>query len=224
MNLNILKSLNNRIKVLNKSKIFGIGANKTGTTSLEAAMKDLGFIVGNQRKAENLVQDWARRDFNTITKYCHSAQFFQDVPFSLAYTYVALDQAFPNSKFILTVRDNSEQWYNSITKFHSKKWGKDGRIPTQEDLKNATYIYKGRPWETNRLVYTTPEDDPYNKKLLIDFYEQHNNAILDYFKHRSEDLLILNVGKKDAHKKLCEFLEIETSKNDFPWKNKTIEI
>jgi hypothetical protein len=220
---NKLIGLKRHISVYNKPKIFGIGANKTGTTSLKIAMEDLGYVVGIQRKAENLIDDWAIRDFNSIKKYCFSAQFFQDIPFSLPYTYVAMDQAFPNSKFILTVRDSPEQWYNSITKFHAKKWGKEGRVPTKEDLQNATYIYKGSPWHTNRLIFKTPEEDPYEKQVLNEFYIQYNKGVIEYFKQRPKDLLVLNVAEKGAYKMLCEFLNIENQKENFPWENKTLE-
>lgn len=208
-----------------KPKVFGIGNNKTGTTSLEKAMKDLGFKGGNQSFAElNLMQSWAKRDFEPIIDYCKTAEFFQDVPFSKPFTFIALDQAYPKSKFILTVRDSPEQWYNSLTKFHAKLWGKDGRIPTKEDLQNAPYIYKGWAWNMNRLMSITPENDPYNKEILIQSYIAHNNQVKEYFKHRSDNLLILNVSKPNAYKELCDFLNIKTEKADFPWENKTTEI
>lgn len=208
-------------KVYIKPKIFCIGANKTGTTSLKAAMTDLGFVVGYQTKAERLLPDWAERNFSRIIKYCYSAQFFQDIPFSLPYTYVALDQAFPKSKFILTIRDNPEQWYNSITTSHAKIWGEDGKVPTKQHLQKANYHYKGGVWKSFNLVFETPESDPYNKKKLISFYEQHNSEILTYFKHRPEDLLVLNVAEENSYEKLCNFLGVESVKSDFPWKNKT---
>ena len=221
---NKLIGLKRHVSVYNKPKIFGIGANKTGTTSLKAAMEDLGFIVGIQRKAENLIDDWAIRDFNSIKRYCFSAQFFQDTPFSLPYTFVAMDQAFPNSKFILTVRDSPEQWYNSLTNFHARLWGKNGRIPTKDDLQKAIYISKGRPWQANRWNYTTPEENPYEKKELIERYIRHNNVVRDYFRHRPGDLLILNVSKKGAYKRLANFLEVKSDREDFPWENKTTDI
>lgn len=209
------------IKVRGKQKIFCIGLNKTGTTSMKVAMKELGFAVGDQRSAEMLVDDWARRDFRRLIRYCRSAQFFQDVPFSYPFTYIAIDQAFPGSKFILTVRDTPEQWYKSLTRFHAKKWGKDGRIPTKEDLQEATYIYKGRPWHTNRLYSITPEDDPYNKELLIKDYIDYNRMVCDYFRHRPDDLLVLNIAEKEAYPKLCYFLGKPCKKKEFPWANKT---
>lgn len=210
-----------RIKAYGKPKIFGIGANKTGTTSLAYAMKKLGFTVGNQREAEKMIGDWAQRDFTKIAKYCKSAQFFQDFPFSLDYTYVYLDQAFPNSKFILTIRDSPEQWYNSLVRFHSKIWGKNGNKPTKKDLMEATYINKGRPWHTNRIIRNTPEDDLYNKEILIHNYRRHNEGVLEYFRHRRQDLLVLNVADDSAYDELCQFLGVEKVSATFPWKNKT---
>ena len=203
------------------SKIFGIGDNKTGTTSLKSAMKNLGYRIGDQRKAEHLHLEWANRDFKPIIDYSKTAEFFQDFPFSKPYTYIALDQAFSGSKFILTIRDNPEQWYNSLTRFHAKKWGKNGRIPTKEDLQNATYLWKGRPWQMNRLQKNTPEDDPYNKELLIEAHQRHNQNVKDYFKHRPDDLLVLNVSEKGAYRNLCEFLGNPVTREHFPWENKT---
>lgn len=220
------KSLYNSIRSLNKVKIFGIGFNKTGTTSLKAAMDELGYIVAHQRTGENLMHDWAKRNFGELVKYCRTAQFFQDTPFSKPYTYIILDHEFPGSKFILTVRDSAEQWYDSLTKFHAKKWGKEGRIPTKEDLQKAPYIYEGRAWEMNRLNHETPESNPYKKDVLIKSYKNHIYNVKEYFRHRPEDLLILNVSENDAYKKLCNFLGVENPNNrqEFPWENKTESI
>nr|WP_319510899.1 sulfotransferase [uncultured Draconibacterium sp.] len=204
-----------------KTKVFGIGRNKTGTTSLKKAMKDLGYVVGNQRTAELLFDDWANNNYDPIISYCRTAQFFQDAPFSLPKTYKFLDEAFPNSKFILTVRNSSEEWYNSLIRFHAKLWGKNGRIPTKEDLMNANYIYKGRPWHVKRVTGITPEHDPYNKEKLIDHYEDYNTNVVDYFKNRPDDLLVLNVAEEGAYKKLTDFLGIQTLSDEFPWENKT---
>jgi hypothetical protein len=209
---------------IGRQKVFGIGLNKTGTTSLKMAMKELGYVVGHQRTAERLSADWAKRDFNRIILYCKTAQFFQDVPFSKPFTFVVLDHEFPRSKFILTVRDSPEQWYESITRFHANLWGKNGRVPTKEDLQNAIYIYKGRPWESNRFTYNSPESDPYNKEILIDFYNSHVHQVKEYFRHRADDLLVLNVAEKNAYSKLCNFLNLKPRHDTFPWVNKTVEV
>ncbi|MFW6275066.1 MAG: sulfotransferase [bacterium] len=208
----------------NKTKIFCVGRNKTGTTSLKVAMENLGFVTGNQRTAELLFDDWAKGEFKRIIKYCHTAQFFQDVPFSLPDTFKILDISFPNSKFILTVRDSPEQWYTSITRFHAKIMGENGRLPTREDLQQANYIYKGRPWHTFKHIYNTPDNNLYNKEILINHYVSHNQAVLDYFKTRPFDLLVLNIARKGAYKKLLEFLNVESVSANFPWVNRTDDI
>lgn len=211
----------NYLRCLGKPKVFGIGFNKTGTTSLTAAMRELGYVIGNQRTAEMMEDDWAVRNFSKLFKYCRTAQFFQDFPFSFHYTFIALDQKFKDSKFILTMRDSPEQWYNSVVNFHSRIYGKNGRIPTKEDLQNATYIYTGRPWKMRILKGMPDEEDLYNKEMLIDSYNRHNRMVKEYFMHRPDDLLVLNVAEAGAFRKLSKFLGIEHPVTEFPWKNRT---
>ncbi len=205
-----------------QKKIFCIGRNKTGTTSLAKALTQLGFKVADQRQGELMLEDWSRRDYKTIIDFCrHSGDAFQDIPFSLPFTFQALDIAFPRSKFILTIRDNPEQWYNSITSYHSLLFG-NGKIPSADDLRSEKYVHEGWMWLNNRLIYNTPEDDIYNKELMIKHYNYHNEMVTDYFRHRKNDLLILNLAHPAAYKQLCEFLEIKnTDAKLFPWENRT---
>ncbi|WP_138419837.1 sulfotransferase [Aquibacillus sediminis] len=205
-------------------KVFCIGRNKTGTTSLKRAFEDLGFKVGNQREAEKLFVNYIENDFDTIIDYCNTANVFQDVPFSWPDTYKYLDKAFPGSKFILTERDSAEQWYNSITKFHSKKFADGHRIPTKKDLMNATYIFKGRPWLTHKHIHGITGENTYDKETMIDNYLKHSLEVKEWFKDRPRDLLVLNVADKGSYQKFCEFLKVEPQYDDFPWENKTSDI
>src|SRR4051812_30592485 len=109
-------------------KIFCVGAGRTGTTSLGSFFASLGFRVGDQPTGELLLHAWAGRDFTPIISLANSAQVFQDFPFNCPFTFQAMDMAFPNSKFILSIRDNSEQWYTSLTRFHIRLFG-SGRLP-----------------------------------------------------------------------------------------------
>lgn len=94
-----------RVPAFRGEKIFCIGRNKTGTTSLKTALSDLGYRIGNQHRAEQLITHYRDREWKPIVEYCYTADAFQDVPFSLPFTYVVMDRAFPGSKFILSVRD-----------------------------------------------------------------------------------------------------------------------
>jgi len=210
-----------RIIYRNKQKIFCIGRNKTGTTSLAKAMKELGFKVGKQREAELLFNDWVKRDFSSLIHYCKKSEFFQDVPFSRAYTFIALDQAFPGSKFILTIRDSPDQWFNSLVKFHGKLWGNGDAPPAVEDLKKVTDSVSGSAYNRFKKSMNIPDEKLYNREIYIEHYMQHNQTVEDYFRYRKNDLLVLNVAEDGAYKKLCEFLNVKTDKIDFPWENKT---
>jgi hypothetical protein len=89
----------------NTSKIFCIGFNKTGTTSLYHALLREGLKVGDQPTAERLLASYVDGDFDPIVEYCKTARAFQDVPFSMPNTYRHLYHAFPDAKFILSVRE-----------------------------------------------------------------------------------------------------------------------
>lgn len=210
-----------RVAVAGKPKIFCIGMNKTGTTTLRDTMAEFGYRIGRQREAENLFPSWEAGDYEPIIRYCRSAQFFQDVPFSYPGMYRILDAAYPGSRFILTERDDAEQWYRSITRFHAKMFGKDGRIPTREDLKAARYVAPGQVDRSNRAVFGTPEDDPYHHDTLVSVYERHNADVRSYFEERPNDLLIINVAIQTDYTRLCEFLGQPKLRDSFPWANKT---
>ncbi len=210
------------LKQKNKDKkVFCIGRNKTGTTSLELGLKNLGFRLGNQRAGELLIEAWAERNFKPIIELAYTADAFQDIPFSLPYTYQALDQHFPNAKFILSLRDSAEHWYSSMVRFHSKLWADGVRVPTTEDLKHANYIRKGYPYQARQLIYDVPLDDPYNKQCLFEHYYRHNENVRDYFRHRPNKLIVVNVSKPGDYNKMCNFLGKEPVGNDFPWLNKS---
>lgn len=202
-------------------KVFCIGRNKTGTTSLAKAFWDLGYVVGDQPTAELLCdQHYFERRFEPIVEYCKGAQVFQDVPFSYPHLFVHLDQTFPGSKFILSVRDDAEQWYRSITRFHGKLFGTDGAPPTADQLKKATYRRLGFAYNTVK-VHGTTDEVPYDKGTMIDHYNAHNKAVQDYFRFRPADLLVVNLAKTEDYARFIQFLGVVSPHSNFPKENIT---
>ncbi|WP_322764348.1 sulfotransferase [Cyanobium usitatum] len=202
-----------------EGKVFCIGFNKTGTTSVRVALEELGYRVASQPVAELFITDWARRDFSRISDFCQTADAFQDIPFSLPYTYQTLDASFPGSKFILTIRANSEMWYHSLVVFHSKLFG-GGKMPTEDDLARADYCYRGWVLFAMRTIYAYPAGDPYNKKCLIRAYESHIASVQEYFSGRSADLLTVDLATKASYQRFCKFLGKTPLRPFFPWENR----
>lgn len=208
----------------NKLKIFCIGAGKTGTTSIEKALSDFGYNMGNQSEGELLLDDYIQRNFKAIINFCKTADAFQDAPFCFQHTYQALDQYYPKAKFVLTIRDSDTVWYQSLVRFHSKLFADGKRIPTWKDLKQAPYRYKGYTAEVRKNVFGIFEyEAPYHEEKLKKYYNTHNASVADYFKNKN-NLLILNISEPEAYQKLCEFLNKKPLYDVFPWENKTSEL
>ncbi len=57
-----------------------------------------------------------------------------------------------------------------------------------------------------KYKYNTPDDDIYNKTILIDKYINHNNNVINFFSDKKEQLLIINLKHENSYKKFCNFL------------------
>ncbi|NIA69270.1 hypothetical protein HBA54_11775 [Pelagibius litoralis] len=202
------------------AKVFCIGRNKTGTTSLGAVLKKAGFLLGNQAAGESLIYDWGAGRFDRIVDLCKSAQAFQDIPFSLPKTFEVLDASFPGSRFILSVRKNADEWYGSVIRFHTKIVGK-GRVPTPEDLKNFGYRHRGWIWNNMKLVYGIDENTLYDERIYKQHYDQHNEQVIEHFRQRPDDLLVVNLSDEQAECRLGTFLGLSNFEGLLPHLNRT---
>jgi hypothetical protein len=203
----------------NQIKYFCIGANKTGTTSLKTLFTELGFKVAPQDIGEKLIDDWGEGKFDRIIAFAKSDyNFFQDIPFSLPGTFKAVEQELPNCKFILTIRTDENEWYNSLINFHTSLMKTNG-VPTAAALKSFNYVEPGWMWKAQKLMYGITEDKPYSEEQLKSFYTEHNAAIVDYFKNQPDKLIVINLKNPDAAKELGEFIERNIDR--IPWENKS---
>jgi hypothetical protein len=199
-------------------KVFCIGFNKTGTTSLEQFMKIHGYSCGDQARGELLMRDYAKSNFEAILNFCHTADFFQDLPFSAPRTFSHLKESFPKALFILTVRNSAEEWYDSLIRFHERVFGKP---LTPKLLKSAPYRYEGFAWEVNRLLYSSPDEDPYRKEDLISDYNAHIKRVRKSFSG-DNNLLEINLSHPKSVSILCEYLNIRPEVDEMPWLNKSV--
>lgn len=195
---------------LHNPKIFVTGRNKTGTTSLYAALNDLGYRMGVEREGELLLEDWAKRDFHSIIRYCHKADAFQDFPFSMHYTFQAMDAAFPGSKFILSIRSSDDEWFRSLIRYQSNRLFErigERRVPILQDIRQDTYIYPGYAWRKREIRGITKDSiEAYPEDIFKADYNRHNDIVIDYFRNRPEALLVINLADTDSMQQLCRFL------------------
>lgn len=172
-------------------KVFCIGWHKTGTTTLGDALLILGYKVMGARLdfAEPLLK-------NEIDFILEDVKFFdalQDMPW--AALYEELDRNYPNSKFILTIRDE-ESWLNSASRHF-----KDLDVPLHKWLYGKG-VLKG------------------NEEIYLNRYRAHNVGVMDYFRDRPRDLLIMDFSKGHGWVELCNFLETPIPRRKFPHSNK----
>ena len=84
------------------NKIFVIGFHKTGTKSLASALKKLGYRVTGPNGIED--PDIADNVYSMAYTLVEQYDAFQDNPWPIIYKEI--DKRYPESKFILTLRDS----------------------------------------------------------------------------------------------------------------------
>lgn len=214
------------------NKLFCIGYNKTGTTTLETVLRLYGYNMPNQQEQEiRLSKSVFKTNYDELTSFCSNYDAFQDMPFSQGLTYVAADAIFPNSRFILSERPASA-WYESMCAFHKKKFkfGDVTELTETDVLERFNYLYPGYSHSIKERLLSSFEnnrtkvnwDKLYDRDWYIDMYERRNEEIKRYFLKAPEKLLIIDVTQEETTEKICRFLNIPTEYIfDMPHSNRT---
>mmetsp|Transcript_11567 Transcript_11567/g.21366 ORF Transcript_11567/g.21366 Transcript_11567/m.21366 type:complete len:376 (-) Transcript_11567:183-1310(-) len=204
-------------------KVVGVGYGRTGTYSLALALDELGFptlhtqhLYENAEIFDHLVNNvfyksiledeviMGNPDFDLLLKGGFTATM--DLPFALYFDQIK--EQYPECKFILTVRENSDIWFRSwdiLTKSISK--------PAQYTSFIFTHVRKLEYYM--RWLFSVVNADkkflshpfplpPQNKHDAVSSYEKHNQLVRDSIP--SSQLLEYNV--RQGWEPLCQFLEI----------------
>lgn len=62
-----------------------------------------------------------------------------------------------------------------------------------------------------------------NEYIYVRRFETHNKEVLEYFKHRPNDLLVMDLAAGDGWENLCAFLRKQAPDVPFPHANRTAE-
>lgn len=180
-----------------RPKIFGIGLSKTGTTSLARALELLGYTVKDYPGISRyLPGDVTSVDLAVVD--AHDA--LTDTP--IPSFYRELDKQYPGSKFILTVRD-SAGWLKSCKKQFTEPHAAD-----QNDAHKQLFMD----------LYGTVVFDEEKFRAGYDCFVA---GVMDYFKDRPGDLLVIDVTAGEGWEKLCPFLSKAVPEMPFPKANVT---
>lgn len=218
--MNITNKLQRAFRIHQRPKVFCIGYNKTGTTTLDKVLSDLGYKMPKQTRQETLVvEEIFRGNYEPLFALCKEYDAFQDMPFSQGVTYAIVDAVFPKSKFILTIRE-PDAWFESLVRFHLKGILKKAGLENLDDFSESTFKDKAIYLHENYLQTVVKRHAVsvidhqvhfdwslvYNKAHRMGLYERRNREIISYFQERQDQLLILDITKEKDNSKIVEFL------------------
>ena len=126
-----------------KGLVIGVGFQKTGTSSLREALKILDYRV-KDTTARALIPI-LKGDYDKILRMLKNYDAVEDTPWYIIYK--ELDQLIPNSKFILTIRDE-ESWYKSVNRHigdlrsanHEYIYGKGKGLPKDDKQNTIDFV------------------------------------------------------------------------------------
>lgn len=136
-----------------RRKVIGLGAGKTGTKTLQAALALLGYT--NCSWSFDLIEAWARGDVAAVLSAVDAHDCVEDWPFAALYAE-CMDRYGRNARYVLTVRETPEVWLESAIA-HADRSG-----PKYDPLRRLIFGY----------------DHPRgNEERHLAFYRRHNAAV-----------------------------------------------
>ena len=173
--------------------VFGIGLNKTGTRSLHEALEVLGWrgLHWDGPRSKFRVGAAAQEGVPLLT---HLGDFdaFTDI-LSLSTRFDQLDQQYPGSRFVLTVRDEAS-WLESRR-----------RHVERNQAEAAAGRYTGDFLQVDLEGWAAER-------------QAHHDRVRTHFADRPESLLEMDIGAGDGWELLCPFLGLDVPEVAFPWR------
>lgn len=194
------------------NKIFIIGFNKTGTRTLHhffaknkisALHWDNNNLIRTMNRNMALKRPLLHNGISCVGVKYDDITVFSDMTDDICCKdakdyYQLLDEQYPESKFILNIRD-TQSWiqsrhnHHAVTKRHMSFYGLTG----DGDIKKL-------------------------EKIWADMHKKHHESVIEYFSGRPKDLLVYDLIK-DNPNKIVSFLKdyIELDVKHWKWQGKT---
>lgn len=171
------------------NKVFVVGFQKTGTTSLTYALRILGIRLRNaparinaREKDGEIVKGDSGLEDKFLEAVCEAADKsdgLNDSP--MPFFFRQMDERYPESKFIMTYRD-PDKWVSSLS----------------SHFPNGTNALRHWMYGVESIFG--------NEEIVKDVYRRQNQRIRDYFAERPGDFLELDLAGGDGWFELVNFL------------------
>jgi hypothetical protein len=217
------------------NKIFQIGFNKCGTNSINILFQDysiprikcchwdsgfLGYsMVMNERESKPLLSG----KYENFGFYSDMECQFVEDDGSTNWIFMydknhipILDEQYPNSKFILNIRD-VDNWIKSRMSHLM------GLESVKKDKDRLDRLHPRIPYKELHKEFFGCSNDEQIEHHWRQSWNEHIAFVQDYFKDRPQDLLIFDI-EKDTIKKFKRFFAkcgIDFNINEIPHANKT---
>jgi len=227
------KGIVHMIKEKNKlpieDRVFCLGLNKTATTSISEDLENLGFDAfpkSNQMEFNGYLSLLFNDNIGTFIDFVENTKFtfFNDIPISTTEIGKKLIRYTPNSKFILSIRNNPELWVKSVKKFFSENIEGDKLNPYKvvynsyyHENNFNTYGYLAgvfESWDLDRFEGSLDEK-------LYKFYLNHNREIRKQLIKYNCEWIEIDASKQGELKRLTDFLGVYNTKDNFIHTNKS---
>lgn len=175
------------------TKIFGIGLNKTGTSTLGVCFEQLGYRHMSSRR--DIMSKYLYGEKEALFELCDAHDAFEDWPYPLAYKDL-FERYGRDAKFILTLRKSPEVWLRSLKK----------------------HCLRAHPRKNGQMLAYGHSYPHGFEKQFIEHYRRHHDEVVAFFKANdaSDQLLTLNWEDGDGWSELCAFLDVPVPDCDFP--------
>lgn len=174
------------------AKVFGIGFNKTGTTTLAVCLERLGRR--HTTASLELLRAVMAGRFSELFAVADQFDSFEDWPWPLACR--KLDARYLGSRFILSRRGNAAAWFDSLD----------------------AMARRNSPTEIRQLIFGHTMTAA-ALEVFMAAYDAHNAAVRAHFRNRPDDLLEVCWEEGDGWWELCDFLGEAVPHIPFPHAN-----